>query len=136
MRFNHLLLCCAFLFAGTSARAQNLIVVTDTQHPMPHIPDGAQVIQLDAADEINDLYFGNLPSDPVQAEKAARERIQHIDQIYQNTLRAALQGAVDAWTLGVTKIPAVIVDQRYVVYGESNVEQAVLRIKAYQENGQ
>jgi integrating conjugative element protein (TIGR03757 family) len=36
----------------------------------------------------------------------------------QRRLAAAFQGMTDAWSLSVTKIPAVVVDQRYVVYGE------------------
>ncbi len=135
MRFiRPLFTCCVCLFASVLAHAQSLIVITGSQHPVNNVPADAQVIQLDAVDGINDLYFDGLPSDPAQAEKTARERLQHIDQIYQEALRSALQGAVNAWTLGITKIPAVIVDQRYVVYGESNVEQGVRRIKAHREN--
>ena len=37
----------------------------------------------------------------------------------------------DAWSLGVTKIPAVVVDRRYVVYGETDVSRALARIEEY-----
>ena len=43
----------------------------------------------------------------------------------------AYQGVADAWGLGITKIPAVVVDHRYVVYGEPDVARAVARINAY-----
>ena len=33
--------------------------------------------------------------------------------------------------LGIAKIPAVVVDRRYVVYGEPDVSRAVARINAY-----
>ena len=39
------------------------------------------------------------------------------------------QGVTDAWSLGITSIPAVVVDQRYVVYGEPDVARAVARIE-------
>ena len=43
----------------------------------------------------------------------------------------AYQGVADAWGLGIAKIPAVVVDRRYVVYGEPDVSRAVARINAY-----
>ena len=36
-----------------------------------------------------------------------------------------------AWSLGIAKIPAVVVDRRYVVYGEANVARALARIEEY-----
>lgn len=33
-----------------------------------------------------------------------------------------------AWSLGITKIPAVVVDRRYVVYGESDMAKALVLI--------
>ncbi|WP_155521778.1 DUF1525 domain-containing protein, partial [Pseudomonas amygdali] len=35
---------------------------------------------------------------------------------------------VDAWSIGVTKVPAVVVDRTFVVYGETNVLAAEQRI--------
>ncbi|KPY38052.1 Uncharacterized protein ALO52_00884 [Pseudomonas syringae pv. primulae] len=49
-------------------------------------------------------------------------------QRLQQDLVAAQQSLVDAWTLGVTKIPAVVVDRKYVVYGETDVGSATQRI--------
>jgi integrating conjugative element protein (TIGR03757 family) len=41
------------------------------------------------------------------------------------------RGVADAWSLGITTIPAVVVDQRYVVYGEPDVARAVARIEQH-----
>ncbi|MBN0997448.1 TIGR03757 family integrating conjugative element protein, partial [Pseudomonas aeruginosa] len=46
----------------------------------------------------------------------------------QRRIASAYQGVADAWSLGVTSIPAVVVDQRYVVYGEPDVARAVARV--------
>ena len=133
MRLNRLFLCCAVLFASVSAYAQSLIVVTDSQHPVTNIPDNVQVIELDAADKLHDQLFSQLPDDPAQAQKIARERLGNFNSSDHAAQRSAVQSAVDAWTIGITKIPAVIVDQRYVIYGESDVEQAIQRIHTYKE---
>ncbi len=37
----------------------------------------------------------------------------------------------DAWSLGITAVPAVVVDQRYVVYGEPDVARAIARIEQH-----
>ena len=44
-------------------------------------------------------------------------------------MNQALQGSLAAYQIGVIKIPAVIQDNRYVVYGESDVLAALALIK-------
>ena len=46
-------------------------------------------------------------------------------------LASAYQGVTDAWSLGITSLPAVVVDQRYVVYGEPDVARALARIEQH-----
>lgn len=132
MRFFYLLpilmaLCC-------TVHAQNLTVVTDRHHPVINLPADTRVIELDAAESLLNQSFADLPSDPAQAQKIARARLQNTEENFQNDLRTALQGIVDAWSLGITKIPAVIVDQRYVIYGQRDVGKALLQIQAYRED--
>ena len=43
----------------------------------------------------------------------------------QSDLAKAQQDITDAWSLGIEKIPAVVVDRRYVVYGEPDVAKAL-----------
>jgi len=49
----------------------------------------------------------------------------------QRRIATAYQGVADAWSLGITTIPAVVVDQRYVVYGEPDVARAIARIEQH-----
>lgn len=48
-------------------------------------------------------------------------------------LADAYKGVTDAWRVGVAKVPAVVVDQRYVVYGDTDVTRALTRIQASRE---
>ncbi len=58
-----------------------------------------------------------------------QQRLRSNDaQRLQQDLVAAQQGLVDAWSVGVTKIPAVVVDRKYVVYGETDVGSATQSI--------
>jgi len=57
-----------------------------------------------------------------------------IGDTLQQRLREAYQGITDAWSMGVTTLPAVVVDQRYVVYGEANLDKALARIQQYRKD--
>ncbi|MPQ54851.1 TIGR03757 family integrating conjugative element protein, partial [Citrobacter telavivensis] len=69
-----------------------------------------------------------LPADPEQATAIVKRRLNNGGAGLQRRIASAYQGVADAWSLGVTSIPAVVVDQRYVVYGEPDVARAVARV--------
>ena len=118
------------LFASTGVIAQEILVVTDRFHSVYSIPANAQQIDLDAILLQEDTLSAGLPSEQNQAVETARLRLTS-QQHYQ--LAAAYQGIVNAWALGIQKIPAVVVDRKYVVYGEPDVQKALSRIEAYRE---
>jgi len=107
-----------------------IIVVHDDAHPVVNIPEHARVIRLDTPEAILHEVSAGLPANVEQAALAAKEILD--DSIHQK-LHDALQDIVDAWALGVQKIPAVIVDQRYVIYGEADVTKALDAIRQYRE---
>lgn len=112
-----------------SAQAADVLAFTDAQHPLSHA-EGARVVLLDAPTALEAELNAQLPADPSRAEAIARQRLKGgADR--QRRLAAAYQGVADAWGLGIAKVPAVVVDRRYVVYGESDVADAVARINAY-----
>lgn len=123
-------LCC--LLWSTSGYAANPIVIIDQHHSVYNIPANARVIELDIVQQLHQELFANLPNDPKQAEQIARSRLTTSEDQLKQTMRLALQDVVDAWSLGVTKVPAVVIGN-YVVYGEADVNQAISQITAYQE---
>ncbi len=112
----------------TSVR--EVLVVTDRQHPV-RAPTGARVIELDALEYLETHLSASLPRDPKQAAVIAQQRLADRGSEMRERLARAYQGIVDAWALGVTKVPAVIVDRVYVVYGEPNVDRAIAKIDVY-----
>ena len=94
-------------------------------------PPGVQVIELDQAARIEVELAAHLPADPQQAAALVRQRLHDGGEALQRRIGHAYQGVADAWGLGIAKIPAVVVDRRYVVYGEPDVPRAVARINAY-----
>jgi integrating conjugative element protein (TIGR03757 family) len=121
-------LCLALL--APVAVAADVLVVTDSRHPV-QAPAGVRIIELDQPAHIEAELTARLPVDPAQAEALVRQRLLDGGADLQRRIGQAYQGVADAWGLGIVKIPAVVVDRRYVVYGEPDVAHAVARIDAY-----
>ncbi|OCX98370.1 TIGR03757 family integrating conjugative element protein [Stutzerimonas sp. R40042] len=121
-------LCLALL--APVAVAADVLVITDSRHPV-QAPAGVRVIELDQPANIEAELTARLPADPAQAEALVRQRLLDGGADLQRRIRQAYQGVADAWGLGIVKIPAVVVDRRYVVYGEPDVAHAVARIDVY-----
>lgn len=117
--------------ACTIASAAEVLVVTDRLHPVI-MGSAVRVIELDApALLVESELAAHLPVDPQKATAIARQRLQDGGTVLQKRLALAYQGVIEAWSLGITKIPAVVVDRRYVVYGEPDVNRAVSLIERY-----
>lgn len=100
-------------------------VITDQAHPV-NAPVGVRVILLDEQQRLEEQLSRSLPSDPRQAATAAQLFMATSEGArLQADLAKAQQGVADAWSTGVEKLPAVVVDRRYVVYGEPDVATAI-----------
>ncbi|EAM2913182.1 TIGR03757 family integrating conjugative element protein [Salmonella enterica] len=108
------------------------VVYTDSHHP-PLNAASIQVVYLDAPDTVQRQLFGELPADPVQAEQVAKTIIQSPNwQQKQQQIGQAYQGVLQAYSLKLAKYPAVVFDDRYVVYGTADVALAEARLAEFQ----
>ncbi|VTP17360.1 hypothetical protein PUATCC27989T_05361 [Phytobacter ursingii] len=107
-------------------------VYTDSHHPPLNVTSG-QVVYLDAPETVQRQLFGELPADPVQAEQVAKTIIQSPDwQQKQQQIIQAYQGVLQAYGLKLVKYPAVVFDDRYVVYGTADIAVAEARLAEFQ----
>lgn len=114
--------------ASGSAHAETW-AITDSTHPLTSIPADVRVIKLDDQQRIEGELSRRLPSNPHEAALAARQLMSTpAGAALMQQLAAAQQGNADAWSVGVSKVPAVVVDRRYVVYGQSDVAAAIQTI--------
>lgn len=104
-------------------------VITDSQHPVHGQPD--RLILLDAAEQLEAELSADLPADPQQAAALAQQRLQSGGASLQKRLADAYQGLTDAWSLGIVKIPAIVIDQRHVIYGGHDVEAAQAKVRQF-----
>lgn len=110
--------------------AEEVIVVTDAVHPVSAMA-GARVILLDLPARIEAELAASLANDAARSAERVQRRLREGGPALQRRIADAYQGVVDAWSLGVANLPAIVVDRRYVVYGERDVARAVARIRAY-----
>lgn len=125
-----------FLLAVGSVIASvqaDTVVYTDARHSPIGMDAGYRVVYLDAPDTLQRQLFGELPINPKQAELAAKSIIQSPDwQQKQQQIGQAYQGVLQAYSLKLEKYPAVVFDDRYVVYGTADVAVAEARLAEFQ----
>ncbi|MBK3453220.1 MULTISPECIES: TIGR03757 family integrating conjugative element protein [Pseudomonas] len=105
-------------------------VITDSAHPIEPTND-IRVILIDQLSTLEEQLSSGLPFSPAAAQAMFGERMT--DEMSARVERSH-QDIIDAWSLGVTKTPAVVVDRKYVVYGDSNIERALSKIQSYRES--
>ena len=115
---------------STAATAAEVLVITDSGHPV-RVAAGTRVIELDLPARIEAELAAGLPADPARASAIVQQRLREGGQDLQRRIGRAYQDVAEAWGLGVAKVPAVVVDRRYVVYGESDIARAAARIETY-----
>jgi len=117
------------LAAATASAHASTWVITDSQHPVHGQPD--RLILLDAAEQLEAELSADLPADPQQAAALAQQRSQSGGTSLQKRLADAYQGITDAWSLGIVKIPAIVIDLRHVIYGEHDIEAAQAKVRQF-----
>lgn len=126
-RLSALILACSFVPFLTQAETW---VITDNQHPMSHVPDDARLIRLDEPERLEEKLTALLPKSPDLAQQVFDQRMAANKQL-ADEMSQAFQGVADAWSLGVSKVPAVVVDRQWAVYGTADVHQALVLIDEY-----
>ncbi|HGA5461240.1 TPA: TIGR03757 family integrating conjugative element protein [Salmonella enterica subsp. diarizonae serovar 50:k:z35] len=108
------------LLLPLSSRAA-MVVYTDHAHPPAGVTGDTRVVWLDAPEQLQQSLFGSLASDPKEAERRAQAVIHSAGwQQKQAELAQAYRGLLQAWQMGLDKYPAVVSDDRYVVYGTAD----------------
>lgn len=134
MKFSHLAATALLAATAQPVLAADVHVFTDRAHPVRNAPAGAVIAELDAAARLEDELAAGLPGDAGKAAPIVQRRLEQGGPELQRRLAAAYQGVTEAWSLGVSKVPAVVVAHRYVVYGEPDVSTALARIAQYRKD--
>lgn len=104
-------------------------VFTASHIPVFQVPSDATVVELDALAGLDEQLGYQLPTNLQQAERIAQQRLQSPSfQALAQRYEQAAMAISRAWMLGINKIPAVVVNGQYVVYGQPNVAAALALI--------
>lgn len=86
----------------------------------------ATVYRIDGRKQLlNEINQGGLPPDPQQASAIARQRMQALGPEFNRRIQASLDAVEKTMVYGVQRVPAVVIDGQRVVYGVTDVMQAV-----------
>lgn len=118
------------LTISTATFAADVLVVTDSRHPVRAM-GGERVIELDLPARIEAELSADLPADASLAANLVRQRMSDGKVELQRRIGRGYQGVEDARSQGIVKVPAVVVDRRYVIYGDPDVARVVSRIEAH-----
>ena len=118
--------CCA------TAETEAPDVAVFTLSTIPVRADGTAVYDLDRRDRLVAELGESLPADPERARAEMRRRIESSEgrQLLFGLAEAADGNALAA-RLGIEKLPAVVVDGRYAVYGVRDVRRALELVAAW-----
>ena len=74
-----------------------------------------------------------LPNDPLRAKELVLERFQTMDSTLRDQLEKAGKGLAQAMTYGIDRLPAVVFDGQAVVYGVTDVDDALVQYHQWRE---
>ncbi|MFD1803622.1 TIGR03757 family integrating conjugative element protein [Mixta tenebrionis] len=122
MKLRHFIFLSALLpttvLAGT-------VLYTDSQHLPENLSPDVVVVLLDEPERLQLKMFGQLSADPELATLQAKQVMSSPQwQQKQQQLVTAYRQVVHARELGIRKVPAVVFNDRDVVYGTTDVVRA------------
>jgi integrating conjugative element protein (TIGR03757 family) len=118
-----------------SAQPESVWVFTTATLPtLRQLDLSTQVFTLDAIEKpLRHLSFPYPGSEDAARNQAVLMINSRQGQAVLEQLRRNAQALALAWQSGIDKLPAVLVDQTYVVYGEYDVQIALDRVALFRE---
>jgi len=123
----HVFACLLILTLHSGQSWASVVVFTDARFPTS-AASAAITVRLDNVERIEALLSQQFAADPSLANSLASFELG--PELHREMVEAH-QAIADAWSLGVTKVPAIVVDDKYVIYGEKNVQRAMDRIDEF-----
>ena len=74
-----------------------------------------------------------LPADPARAKQRVLQRFQSMDSTLSQQLEQAGKGLAQAMRYGIDRMPAVVFDGQAVIYGVTDIDEALVRYHRWRE---
>ena len=96
---------------------------TNPNHWYPEID--LQIYQIDGIQQVEQTLSVNLSSDTDAAKRIALQRIQQLDKQLMSQMQRAAVGLTQVIQYGIDRYPAVVFNGEMVVYGITDLEEAL-----------
>lgn len=130
-----IVVCVSIVLASESAWSESIedvVVFTTSAFPIQDPNQRAsQVYALDATVGSLAALGEGLPKDPQRAQAEVMRRLN--DEHWRDRFAAvqhALEGVSEAWMHNIQRLPAVLVNDRYLIYGVTDVDRALALVEA------
>lgn len=130
-----LLLCFFSLLVLPFSVSAGVVLYTTSDHPPENAGGEVEIVYLDASDTLTDAWFAGQGIE-LSAQNAPRiaQALQSPQwQAQEAQLQQTYQGIIRAWQLGVERLPAVVVDDKWVVYGLTDIDRARSEVELYRQ---
>jgi len=92
-----------------------------------------QVYNLDGIQRIESQLSQGLTADPKQSKQVVLQRFQQLNEDDRARMQQAAMGLAKAVQYGVDRYPAMVFDGRAVIYGVTDIHQALVRYRQWRE---
>lgn len=130
--------------AGSNLWPESVLVVTSDKYPVSisgtlknYVPREA-ILNLDSVSQVEGRLSKGLPANETLATAEFHRRVESIGQAQiESSLRDAYQAVGAAMVYQLDRYPAVIFDERVVVYGLTDLSQALEKYRQWRlESGE
>lgn len=88
------------------------------------------IYRLDAMQNVEALVNKGLPQSEAEAQRWIAQNEQRLRRQLQPMISSSVNGMARAQRYQIDRLPAVVINQRYVVFGHADVDQALLLWRA------
>ena len=96
---------------------------------------GALVYAIDALDALTEPLSAGLPADPARAQRIAKQRFASMGEAQRARIDHAARVLGQAAHYRLEKAPAIVIEREAVVYGVSDVAQALKIYRRWRAHG-
>ena len=85
-----------------------------------------RVFVLDGIQQLEATLSHSLPADRAIAQRVVLKRLLRLDREWQKSVKASAEALLRAQELGVQRFPAIVFNEKWVVYGLTDLDAAIV----------
>ena len=124
---------CFWSMQANAEGFKSVEIFTVAGMPIRNASPDMVITELDASARLDAEFSYGLSENPQTALEQLKKKLEVQGESLYRRYQTHYTGLARARVLGVLKVPAVVVNGQYVVYGEADVSVSLRKIKKYME---